>query len=59
MRFNIITKEDLTHKIIASFKDNFDMSGLGHSLDVHLDEGVDALAVIFAVANLDGVPMVA
>ena len=35
------------------------MSGLGRSLDVLLDEGVAALAAIPAVANVDGVTIIA
>ena len=35
------------------------MSGLGRSLHVLLDEGVNALAAIPAIANLDGVTMIA
>ena len=35
------------------------MSGLGHLLDMLLDKGFDALAAIFAVANLDGVTIIA
>ena len=34
------------------------MSGLGRSLDMLLQEGVDALATISAVANLDMVAMI-
>ena len=35
------------------------MSGLGRSLNVLLDEGVNVLATIPTVANLDGVMMIA
>ena len=59
MRITIIAEEELTHKVLAGFKNDFAMSGLGRSLDVLLDEGVDALAAISAIANLDGVMMVA
>jgi hypothetical protein len=59
MRITIIAEEELTHKILAGFEDDFAMSGLGRSLDVFLQEGVDALATISAVANFDGMKMVA
>ena len=59
MRISIIAEEELTHKVLAGFKDDFAMSGLGRSLDMLLDEGIDAFAAISAVANLDVVPMVA
>ena len=35
------------------------MSGLGRSLNVNLDEGINAFAAICAIANLDGMMMVA
>ena len=59
MRVTIITEEEFTHNIFAGFKNDFSLSALGRSVDVLLDEGVDALVAISAVANLDGVPMVA
>ena len=59
MRISIIAEEELTHKVLAGFKDDFAMSDLGRSLDVLLDEGVDALLAISAIANLDGMMMVA
>jgi hypothetical protein len=59
MRINIIAEEDLTNKIIAGIEDNFSISGLGCLLDVLLQEGVDAFATISAVANFDGMKMVA
>ena len=59
MRITIVGGEELTHKVLASFKNNFAMSGLGSVLDVLLNEGVDALAAISAVAHLDEVAMVA
>jgi hypothetical protein len=59
MRLTIIAEEELTHKILAGFEDDFDISCLGRSLDVLLQEGVDALATIFVVANFDGMNMVA
>src|ERR1700738_2592272 len=59
MRIRIIAEEELTHKVLAGFKDDFAMSGLGRSVDVLLDEGVDALLAISAIANLDGMMMVA
>jgi hypothetical protein len=59
MRISIIGEEELTHKVLAGLKNNFVVSGLGRSLDVLLDKGVDALAPISVVANLDRVPMVA
>jgi hypothetical protein len=59
MRISIIADGELTHKVLDGFKDDFAMSGLGRSLDVLLNEGVDALAAISAVANLDGVTMIA
>ena len=52
-------EEALTHKVFSGFKNNFSMSGLGSLLDVLLDEGVDAVAAISAVVDLDGVAMVA
>jgi hypothetical protein len=36
MRITIVSKEELTNKIFAGFKDDFAMSGLGRSLDVLL-----------------------
>ena len=59
MRITIIAEEDLTHKVLAGFKNNFTISGLGSLLDVIIDEGVNVFAAIFAVADLDGVAMVA
>jgi hypothetical protein len=58
MRLTIIAEEELTHKILAGFEDNFAMSCLGRSLDVLLQEGVDAFATISAVPNFDGMKMV-
>ena len=58
MRRTIIAEEELTHKILAGFEDNLAMSCLGRSLDVLLQEGVDALATISAVPNFDGMKMV-
>ena len=58
MRISIIAEEELTHKVLAGLKNNFAMSGLGRSLDVLLDKGVDALATVSAVADLDRVVMV-
>jgi hypothetical protein len=52
MRNSIIAEEELTHKVFAGLKNNFAVSGLGRTLDVLLQEGVDALATISAVANL-------
>lgn len=59
MRITIIAEEELTNKILACFEDDFAMSGLGRSLDVLLQEGVNALTTISAVANFDGMKMVA
>jgi hypothetical protein len=59
MRISIIAEEELTHKVLAGLKNNFSLSGLVRSLDVLLDKGVDALATISAVADLDSVAMVA
>ena len=52
-------EEELTHKVFASFQNDFVVSGLRRSLDMLLDEGVDTLAAISAVADLDEVTMVA
>ena len=41
------------------FQEFFSMSGLGNTIDVLLDEGVDALTAISVVADLHGVAMVA
>jgi hypothetical protein len=30
MRITFIAEEELTHKVLAGFKDDFAMSGLGH-----------------------------
>ena len=59
MRSTITAEEELTYKVLAGFKDDFAMSGMGRSLDVLLEEGVDALATISAVANFDRMTMVA
>ena len=59
MRITIIAEEEFTYKVLVGFEDDFAMSGLGRSLDVFLQEGVDALATISAVANFDGMKMVA
>ena len=59
MRIIIIAEEELTHKDLVGFKNNFAMSGLGRLLDILFDENVNALAAIFAVANPDGMPIVA
>ena len=58
MRITIIAEEKLTNKIFANFEGDFAMSGIGRSLDVLFQEGVDALATISAVANFDGMKMV-
>ena len=59
MRITIIAEEELTHKVLAGLKNNFAMSSLGSLLDVLLNKGVDALAAIYVVADLDWVAMVA
>jgi hypothetical protein len=59
MRITIIAEKKLTHNVIVVFKNIFAMSGLGRSFHVLLNEDVDVLAAICAVANLDGVGMVA
>ena len=59
MMATIIAEKELTHKVFVGFKNYFPMSGLGRLLDVLLDEGVDELAAISAVADLDRVAMVA
>ena len=51
-------EEKLTHKVLAGFYDDFVMNGLG-LLDVLLDEVVNVFVAIHAVANLDGVTMIA
>ena len=38
---------------VGRFEDNFVVSGLGRSLDVLLEEGVDVLVTVSAVANFD------
>ena len=58
MRIIIIAEEELTHKVLVGFTDDFAMSGLGRSFNVLLNEGVNALAAFPAVANLDGVTMI-
>jgi hypothetical protein len=58
MRIGIIAEEDLTQKVLAGLKNNFAVSGLGRSLDVLLDKGVDAFATVSTVADLDRVGMV-
>ena len=58
-RSTITAEEELTHKVFAGFEDDFAMSGLGRTLHVLLEEGVDALATISAVANFDRMRMVA
>ena len=45
--------------VLTGFKNKFAMNGLGSSLDVLFNEGVDALVTISTVADLDGVAMVA
>ena len=59
MRIIIIVEEELTHEVFVGFKDDFALNGLGHSLDVLLDEGFDVLVAISALTNLDWVTMVA
>jgi hypothetical protein len=59
MRITIITEEEITHKGLAGFKGDYTMTGLGRSLYVFLDEGIDALRVISVVADLDGMVMIA
>jgi hypothetical protein len=34
MRITIIAEEELTHKVLGGFKNNFAMSGLGRLLDM-------------------------
>ena len=53
MRITFTAEEGLTRNVFVGLKNNFDVSGLGCLLNV------DALAVVSAIANLDGVPMVA
>lgn len=55
----IITKEELTYKVIASFDNYVFVSGLECLLDMLFDEGVNTLAAISAIADFDGVPIVA
>jgi hypothetical protein len=52
-------EEEFTHEVLVGFEDNFAMSGMGRSLDVLLEESVDALAIISAVVNFDRMKMVA
>ncbi len=59
MRSTFTAEEELTNKVLAGFEDDFAMSGLGRTLHVLLEEGVDALATISAVANFDRMRMVA
>jgi len=58
MRITIIAEEEFTYKVLVGFEDDFAMSGTGRSFDVLLEEGVDALATIFAVSNFDGIKTV-
>lgn len=53
IRIIIIAEGEPTRKVLVGFMNNLAISGLRHSLNMLLDEGVDALA------NLDGVSMVA
>jgi hypothetical protein len=59
MGITIIAEEELTHKVLADFEDDFAMNCLGRLLDVLLQDCVDALATISAVPNFDGMKMVA
>ena len=58
MRITIIV-EELTHKVLAGFLNNFVVRVLGHSLDVLLDVGIDTFAPIPGIADFDWVTMVA
>jgi hypothetical protein len=58
MRITIITEEELTYKVLAGFEYDFAVSGLGRSFHMLLHEGIDTLAAISTVADLDGVKMV-
>ena len=59
MKSTIIAEEELTHKVLAGFEDEFALSGLGRLLNMLLEEGVDALVTISAIANFDWMTMVA
>jgi hypothetical protein len=52
MRNIIIAEEELTHKVLDGLKNNFVVSGLGHSLDVLLKKCIDTLPTVSAVSNL-------
>ena len=58
-RITIITEEELTHKVLASFCNDFAVSGLGRSLKVFLNEGVNTLVAIPTITDLDWVTMLA
>jgi hypothetical protein len=55
MLITIIADEELTHNVFDGFKNFFDVNALGHLFGVLFNEGVDTLATIFLVADLDGV----
>ena len=46
-------EEELTHEVLAGFQNDFAVSGLGHSLDVLVDEGIDMFVANPAIADLD------
>jgi hypothetical protein len=52
MRNSIIAEEELTHKVLVCFKNNFAVSGLGRSLDVLLQKCIDTLPAVSTISNL-------
>ena len=48
----IFRKEELTNNVLASFKDDLAVRGLRRTLNVLLDECIDALPAVSAISNL-------
>ena len=48
----IARKEELTNNILAGFKDDLAVRGLRRTLNVLLDECIDALPAVSAISNL-------
>ena len=48
----IARKEELTNNVFAGFKDDLAVRGLRRTLNVLLDECIDALPAVSAVCNL-------
>jgi hypothetical protein len=49
----IARKKEITHNVIAGFKDDLAVSGLRRTVNVLLEKCIDTLPAVSAVSNLD------